>query len=72
MERRDVAGHQGQLAPLPAACEGPLLALCHEYRRSTRRYSTVREMKEDPSRSAINRANNLVKVLGYIEALIVE
>jgi hypothetical protein len=29
-------------------------------------------MKEDPSRSAINRANNLVKVLGYIEALIVE
>ncbi len=25
MERRDVAGHQGQLAPLPAACEGPLL-----------------------------------------------
>jgi hypothetical protein len=26
MERRDVAGHQGQLAPLPAACEGPLLA----------------------------------------------
>src|SRR6266852_6308414 len=24
MERRDVAGHQGQLAPLPAACEGPM------------------------------------------------
>ena len=27
MKRRDVAGHQGELAPLPAACEGPLLAL---------------------------------------------
>ena len=25
-----------------------LLALCHEYRRSTRRYATVREMKEGP------------------------
>ena len=22
MERRDVAGHKGELAPLPAACEG--------------------------------------------------
>ena len=31
----------------------PLLAVCHEYRRSIRRYATVREMKEDPSRSAI-------------------
>src|SRR5450756_114181 len=28
--------------------------LCHEYRRSTRRYATVREMKEGPSRSAIS------------------
>jgi transposase-like protein len=27
--------------------------LCHEYRRSKRRYVTVREMKEGPSRSAI-------------------
>jgi len=24
VERHDVAGHQGELAPLPAACEGPL------------------------------------------------
>jgi hypothetical protein len=31
----------------------PELALCHEYRRSTRRCATVREMKEGPSRSAI-------------------
>ena len=30
-----------------------LLAVCHEYRRSIRRYATVREMKEDPSGSAI-------------------
>jgi len=29
------------------------MAVCHEYRRSIRRYATVREMKEDPSRSAI-------------------
>src|ERR1700740_2370357 len=26
------------------------MAVCHEYRRSIRRYATVREMKEDPSR----------------------
>jgi hypothetical protein len=31
----------------------PVLALCHEYRRSTLRYATVREMKEGPSGSAI-------------------
>jgi transposase len=31
----------------------PRWVLCHEYRRSTRRYATVREMKEGPSRSAI-------------------
>jgi PAS domain-containing protein len=31
----------------------PLMTVCHEYRRSIRRYATVREMKEDPSRSAI-------------------
>ena len=31
----------------------PSMAVCHEYRRSIRRYATVREMKEDPSRSAI-------------------
>jgi hypothetical protein len=31
----------------------PQMAVCHEYRRSIRRYATVREMKEDPSRSAI-------------------
>ena len=31
----------------------PAMAVCHEYRRSIRRYATVREMKEDPSRSAI-------------------
>ena len=30
-----------------------LTAVCHEYRRSIRRYATVREMEEDPSRSAI-------------------
>jgi len=30
-----------------------LLAVCHEHRRSTRRCATVREMKVDPSRSAI-------------------
>jgi uncharacterized protein (TIGR00369 family) len=32
---------------------GPIRALCHEHRRSTRRCATVREMKEGPSRSAI-------------------
>jgi hypothetical protein len=31
MERRDVAGHQGQLAPLPAACEGPLLCTLRQF-----------------------------------------
>jgi hypothetical protein len=31
----------------------PLMVVCHEYRRSIRRYATVREMKEDPSSSAI-------------------
>jgi murein endopeptidase len=31
----------------------PSWVLCHEYRRSTRRCATVREMKEGPSRSAI-------------------
>src|SRR6266545_6348156 len=33
--------------------ECPLRVLCHEYRRSKRRYVTVREMKEGPSGSAI-------------------
>src|SRR3984893_14545482 len=42
----------------------PVMAVCHEYRRSTRRYATVREMKEDPSRSTINRANNPCKGAG--------
>ena len=27
--------------------------VCHEYRRSKRRYATVREMKEGPSRPAV-------------------
>ena len=31
----------------------PFMAVCHEYRPSTRRCVTVREMKEGPSRSAI-------------------
>ena len=31
----------------------PILAVCHEDRRSKRRYVTVREMKEGPSGSAI-------------------
>ena len=31
----------------------PDWVLCHEYRRSTRRCATVREMKVGPSRSAI-------------------
>ena len=31
----------------------PLRVLCHERRRSTRRYVTVREMKEGPSGSVI-------------------
>ncbi len=31
----------------------PLVAVCHEYRRSKRRCATVREMKEGPSGSAI-------------------
>ena len=31
----------------------PEMAVCHEYRRSKRRYATVREMKEGPSGSAI-------------------
>ena len=29
------------------------MTVCPEYRRSTRRYATVREMKEGPSRSAM-------------------
>ncbi len=33
--------------------ELPLMAVCHEYRRSKRRCATVREMKEGPSGSAI-------------------
>ena len=33
--------------------ESPLMAVCHEYRRSKRRCATVREMKEGPSGSAI-------------------
>ena len=35
------------------AAMSPFMAVCHEYRRSIRRYATVREMKEGPSRSAI-------------------
>ena len=34
-------------------CMSQLMAVCHEYRRSIRRYATVREMEEGPSRSAI-------------------
>ena len=33
--------------------ECPRWVLCHEYRRSKRRWATMREMKEGPSRSAI-------------------
>jgi hypothetical protein len=38
---------------IESRCMSPEVALCHEYRRSTRRYATVREMKEGPSGSAI-------------------
>jgi hypothetical protein len=39
--------------PLTERRQSPVGVLCHEYRRSTRRCVTVREMKEGPSRSAI-------------------
>ncbi len=41
-------------APLDPPDERPLMAVCHEYRRSKRRCATVREMKEGPSGSAIS------------------
>ena len=37
------------MSTYPATPPLPLLALCHEYRRSKRRCATVREMKEGPS-----------------------
>ena len=49
--RRIVFG-SASLMPHRVVC--PLWVLCHEYRRSTRRYATVREMKEGPSGSAIS------------------
>ena len=51
----DVPLHRQQLANDVIEWGGslPEMAVCHEYRRSIRRYATVREMKEDPSRSAI-------------------
>src|ERR1700719_2316303 len=51
-------GEPAYASPEASACAGqfrksPLGVLCHERRRSTRRYVTVREMKEGPSGSAI-------------------
>ena len=39
---------------LPQAIANVAWVLCHEYRRSTRRYATVQEMKEGPSGSPIS------------------
>jgi hypothetical protein len=48
----------------------PLLVVCHEYRRSIRRYATVREMKEDPSRSAIRCCEQTRSILSQIDDLL--
>jgi hypothetical protein len=45
---------------LALADECLLVALCHEYRRSTRRCVTVREMKEDLSHHDHNGGDRLV------------
>ena len=53
-EARRIAVNSAKLLECRAAIVvSPFMAVCHEYRRSIRRYATVREMKEDPSRSAI-------------------
>ena len=58
--RRKSCATGSSSAMLTASCRAPdlrlqcpLMAVCHEYRRSKRRCATVREMKEGPSGSAI-------------------
>jgi hypothetical protein len=51
--------------------EGLLRVLCHEYRRSKRRFATVREMKEGPSGSAIRSLIPSHRKLLWAKAMVV-